>query len=239
MKPRYAMIITLCLSAISVADSTFTSSSMQYSIYLPENWVIDAAVDSQHHLYDTTGTCKAIIFISRSYINSVDYPTPEDWTRSHFVAYEYFVSHSYDPWGVVLYSDSSSDRVLDNTWSPVTYAEFVSTDSVLDSWREYVRFAAVGDYGYEISVWSDTTDMKDNIGLYSAIGSTIKFTGEISVIGSASRSRYQLKHILADENNNRVFDPLGRNVSSSGVQRRNAFGVYIDSKGKRVLRLRH
>lgn len=240
MKYVYVWIsILFCLSALSTADTTFTSTAMQYSIYLPDNWVVDATVDSQHYFYDTSGTYGAFLFASRSKINATDYATPEEWTRAHHIAYDLLAQNSYDPWGIVLYSDSSASRTISDLWAPVTYAHYVSTDTAWGSWREYVRYVATDSYGYEFSWWGDTTDMQTNIGLYAAMVGSVQLSAKLKSRVAPPVREYQRVHSEKPEGEMYIVDPLGRVVMPASSSRDRARGVYISNRGKRIVNIRH
>ncbi len=239
MKHLIIFLSAVYLSAVmpAAADTTFFSTAMEYSIYLPGNWVINNSSDTAHYFYDTTATYDAFLFISRTPIKSAEYNTPEEWTRAHYLAYELLVQNSYDPWGVVLYSDSSANKSIGNLWAPLTYSHFVSTDSSLGNWREYVRFTATDHYGYEISVLSDTADMQANLGVYALMLDSMKIhASSASQIKPYEARKYQARTVNPVYREI-VVDPLGRVVTLDALQKA-AGGVYLNNSGKRVLKLR-
>ena len=46
----------LIFSGVIFADTTLVDGQLNYSIYLPSNWIREAANDSQHFFIDTTYT---------------------------------------------------------------------------------------------------------------------------------------------------------------------------------------
>ena len=172
------MVITalLCAGALT-ADQSYTDNSLEYTIFLPDNWEKNAVSnDTNHVFWDSSGNYPGTIGIVR-HTRTTDYPTADDWTRAHFIAYKIFVDNSfdtteqiwYDPMGVVFYWDSSQASTQDGLWAPELYSQFYSTDTALSAWSEYIRFTAFGPFGYELYALSDTADMSANIGYYAAL----------------------------------------------------------------------
>ncbi len=159
------LLLTVCISA----DTTFVNEALNFSAYFPDNWAASQITEDHVTFHDTTGTCSSQITIKRYLRNPDDFATSEDWTRAHFIAYLLVVRYSWDPFGAILYYDSTINSVQGTLWAPEAFCEFYSVDTSLGSWNEYIRYTAQGDYGYEIYAIGDTTDMEKNIGLYSAI----------------------------------------------------------------------
>lgn len=172
MKTLTTIITTmLLLSEISLvhADNLYTSSNLGYGMYLPDNWVVESVSDTQDFMYDTTGTCGGLLSIIRQRRNTLDFPQPEDWVRAHFVAYLLVVEYSYDPWGSILYQDSSQTCTQGDLWAPEAFGQFYSLDSTMGSWSEFVRFTADDEYGYQLYAISDTADMKTYLTTYASL----------------------------------------------------------------------
>jgi len=172
----------MTLSSVTFADTTVTNSAIGISAYLPDNWVSVTSGDSSISFYDSTFAYRSQIVVNRHVIPAADYAAAGDWTRSHILAYLLVVQYSYDPFGAVLYFDTSATARQDSLWSPEAFSEYYSLDTALDSWNEYMRYTESGSNGYELYAIGDTTDMKTNIGLYMAIMRMIKIdhTTEIS-----------------------------------------------------------
>lgn len=188
-------LFLFCTAVLLSADTVFVNEQMGFSAYLPDNWTAVQVSDSSASIYDTTGFYKSDINIKRYYRNSTDFPTPEDWTRAHFIAYLLVVENSWDPFGSVLYFDSTQSK-QGALWAPEAFCEFYTIDTVLGSWDEYMRYTASEEYGYEIYAIGDTSDMKNNFGFYSAIIQQIEIGPAISNIKYSKpqnlRGRYEI-----------------------------------------------
>ncbi|MFP4162766.1 MAG: hypothetical protein ACLFQB_03275 [Chitinispirillaceae bacterium] len=183
-KSQHFLLTILSIAAYSAADTTIVSESMYISAYLPDNWTATELSDSSITLQDTTDTCQSIITVRKYTRDDVDFPSPEDWTRAHFIAYMLVVENSYDPFCSVLYFDSTSST-QGSLWAPEAFCEFYAIDTTLGAWDEFMRYTASGDYGYEIYAIGDTADMKENFGLYSTIIQKIEIETPVSSIENA------------------------------------------------------
>ncbi|MFW5785372.1 MAG: hypothetical protein ACOCW1_04220 [Chitinispirillaceae bacterium] len=203
-------MVVVCFAVFSFADTTIVNEQMSFSAYLPDNWTAAQVSDSSVLLYDTTGYYKSDINIKRYYRSSADFPTPEDWTRAHFIAYLLVVENSWDPFGSVLYFDSIQST-QSSLWAPEAFCEFYTIDTALGSWDEYMRYTANGDYGYEIYAIGDTSDMKNNFGFYSAIIQQIEIGPGLSNVRSPKRTdRYGRFNISSSRLPSGVYDLRGK-----------------------------
>lgn len=232
MKTTKLVILSiLFLSAFSLADTTLTVTSPQCTVYLPDNWIIDSPSDSQIILYDTTGTYASMISLIRHQIPATDFPTTGDWTRAFFVAYKMGVEYNYDPFGAVLYYDSTADSKQDSLWAPELYCQFFSTDTSLPNWAEYTRYTESGDHGYELYALGDTTDMATNVGVYAGIIQMIDLPeSETSIVRPgipATASR-----LPAAWTPDRIVDPLGRRAGLVDGRQLRAPKLYISPNRK-------
>jgi len=197
------------------AQDVVDVESLGYSVYLPDGWIIDQASGDQHFLYDTSASTNTWSYISiKRYLRDAStYPHEEDWTRANFIAYELVARHSYDPWGFVLYTDSSQTKTQNGLWSPEAYVEYYGTDSVVGAWAEFVRFTASGSYGYELSAVGDTADIYSNIGFYAAIIKSIVIP---EIVALEKYPHLSLNNKSSGAAPAKYFDCLGRTVNASG-----------------------
>jgi hypothetical protein len=172
MNSKYLIVGILALTLFysdAAADTTITSSTLGISAYLPDNWVAAPAGDTCITFIDTTFTYRSQITCKKHPIVADDYASATSWTRAHFIAYLLVVQYSYDPFGAVLYYDSSAACTQDSFWAPEAFTEFYTVDTALGAWNEYMRYTEAGSNGYEIYAIGDTADMKLNIGMYMAM----------------------------------------------------------------------
>ncbi len=184
---KIGSLMTVIIAAVILqgevkADTTITSTPLGISAYLPDNWIATTAGDTAITFMDTTFTYRSQITCKKQTINATDYPSEESWTRAHFIAYLLIVQYSYDPFGAVLYFDSSETCKQDSLWAPEAFSEFFTIDTALGTWNEYVRYTVSGSNGYQIYAIGDTADMKLNIGMYMAIINMIEFTNSVHTI---------------------------------------------------------
>jgi hypothetical protein len=180
-----AIFLVLLLSVPALhADTLLEHSALEYSIYLPDNWIMVEHSDSQHYFYDTTLTFGAQLSIVRHTRVAADFPTAEDWIRAHFIAYKIVTENSADPWGAVLYYDSAQTSTQDGLWAPEIYTTFFSLDTIPGAWSEYSRFCAFDNYGFDLYALGDTADMLANLGTYAAILQGIEFTALTATRGN-------------------------------------------------------
>lgn len=175
------------LAGVPRADTLIVDTDLGYTVYLPARWTVEAVSDSQHRFYETGVPRKSFLSIVRYTRNSSVYPSPDDWSRAHFIAYKVTVEYMADPWGAVLYHDSSDGSRQGNAWAPELYAMFFSRDAALGSWSEYIRYTSVGGYGYELYAIGDTADMALKLPIYGAILQGIELQGSGATESSVRR----------------------------------------------------
>jgi hypothetical protein len=222
------LFVFFCVASL-FADTTLVDNQLNYSVYLPANWVREVENDSQHIFVDTTYFYPAELSFNRYTIDSTLYKTADEWTQAHFLGYRLTVQYSVDPAGVVLYSNSDSSVRQGSLQAAEAYSIFFSSDTSIGSWAEYIRFTACGRYGYELYAISDTADMSENIGLYAAILQSITIAPGDHVVSqpafrrSVSAAGKALKPYACD--------PLGRTTGMAGASRGLAAGIYIWRNG--------
>jgi hypothetical protein len=211
MKQRIRLtgLSVFTLFLFSHADTTITDTELDYSIYLPDNWVVEKVDGTRHHFLDTTGAYPALLSLVRYRRDPVDFPTSEEWTRAHFIAYTLTAEYSADPWGAVLYYDSTANCKQQELWAAEAYATYFTLDTALGSWAEYVRFTASGDYGYELYALSDTADLIANVGFYAGILQGIELPEESTGIVRGLHSVTATPAVAATRPGC-LYDPRGR-----------------------------
>ncbi len=214
-KKRFLQVIlSFFILALPIhSDSLVVCTGMNCSVYLPDNWVATESGDSLIQMYDTTYAFEATLGVMRYDRNTADFPVPEDWTRANYIAYLLSVRYGFDPWGALLYMDSSQTSTQDAHWAPEAYAQLFSLDTTIGSWAEYIRYTSIDDYGYELYAVGDTTDMYNNIGTYAAILQTIDFEGA-TISRNQSRPSFPLTPNSGSGQIPRMFTPTGRLMNS-------------------------
>lgn len=224
-------LLILLFIGITTADSTITVHSLNYKVYLPDNWILEEKSDTQHVFYDTTCTYHGLVSIVRYRYDKTVYPTAEDWSRASFIGYMLVTEYSWDPWGAVLYYDSSDISKQQEYWAPETYAQYYSLDTSLEAWAEYIRFTATDEYGYDLYAISDTLDLAQNIGFYAAIIKLITLEDSTTETISLPHN-YLPPHYLQPRYReiDYFYDLLGRKISQLRhlqARKKCAAGVYI------------
>jgi hypothetical protein len=242
MKLRNVLPIIIGIACIysTHADTLFVHAGFGATVYLPDNWVLEQKSDSQIILYDQSWTFGSHLSVMRHNRISAYFPTPEEWTRAHFVAYKMVCENTLTPWGAVLYYDSSITSRQGNLWAPELYCTYFSLDTTVGAWSEYIRFAASGDYGYELYAMGDTTDMLNNVPTYAAILQGIEIPGY-----SADRVYYSaypdnFRAALKKPSPQYMHDMLGRSMKRimPAQAKPRAMGFYVAPHYKVVEQLR-
>jgi len=234
----FAIIFVIVIASYNrvTADTTITNSLLRISAYLPDNWVVYDENDSEMFFYDTSFAYRSQIAIKKYNRNMDDYLTPADWVRAHFIAYLFVVEYSWDPFGVVLYFDSSSACMQDSNWAAEAFSEFYTIDTSIGSWDEYIRYTAAENYGYEIYAIGDTSDMKTNIGVYMAIIKSIRITDSSTASKISGKSISSGARMNTSANVSYRYNILGRKISArmhstSGAYLRPSSGkLFIEAK---------
>jgi hypothetical protein len=205
-----------CLSA--KADTVISNAKIGFTAYLPANWICTQTSDSTATFNDTSFTYKSLVAIKKYKKNKTDYPTPNEWTRAHFIAYLLVTQYSYDPFGAVLYFDSTATCKQDSFWAAEAFSEFYSIDTSIGAWDEFIRFTAAGDYGYSLYAIGDTADMKKNVGTYAAIIQSIQLSVQQStaIVKSIPVLKIHVKLASAAMKNGK-FDLSGKRILQTSM----------------------
>ncbi len=213
-----AIILLLPFTLIS---APITNKEIGFTIDLPLSWRQHIVSPGTHAiLRDTTGGHKSVISIEKILIDKNVDPTPSAWVRSQFLAFKLLVEHSVYPFGAILFYDSTSSAQLGALWSPELYAEFYHSDNK-PTQAEYVRYAAISDFGYEIIAYGDSLDMATNIVYYAdSLISTLVLSSPQNV--SLLRSQHSRPFTVGK--GGRIWvDVLGksqRHIEGKGLSRR-------------------
>ncbi|MBN1576803.1 MAG: hypothetical protein JW913_09640 [Chitinispirillaceae bacterium] len=206
----------LCYSR-AAADTTITSTAMGISAYLPDNWVAVTAGDTGITFQDTTFVYRSQITCKKHAITADDYASATGWTRAHFIAYLLVAQYSYDPFGAVLYFDSSAACMQDSLWAPEAFTEFYTIDTVLGAWNEYMRYTEAGSNGYEIYAIGDTADMKQNIGMYMGMIRMIDIDKSANMMSPVRRNFPRNSFMIEKTaSSSGIFDLLGKKRGATG-----------------------
>jgi hypothetical protein len=174
-----------------------------YSISLPAHWSLAQSKPLQDYFRDSTRAYHSQISILRYDIDKATYPTPESWSQAQFIAYKLSVENSVFPYGAVMYYDSSAAAKLGTVWAPEAYSIMYPADGD-PTYSEYIRYCAVGDFGYEIYAIGDSTDMTNHLDFYAGVISSLKFSTPIASL--AAIPAHRVPGTPADH----WFDAMGR-----------------------------
>src|SRR4051812_42018826 len=169
----FTLLMTAALATTWAAD--VSDPVIGYSITVPEHWSLALSKPLQDYFRDSTRAYHSQISILRYSIDKATYPTPESWSQAQFIAYKLSVENSVFPYGAIMYYDSSSAAKIGTVYAPEAYSVMYPGDGD-PTYCEYIRYAAVGDFGYEIYAIGDSTDMTNNLDFYANVVSTLKFT---------------------------------------------------------------
>ena len=167
--------------AATAAFADVANPEIGYSLSLPVHWGQIKAKPVQDYFRDSTRTYRSQISIVKYAINKADYPTPQTWSQAQFIAYKVSVETSVFPYGVVTYYDSTQAAKIGTVWAPEAMSILYPADGD-PTYVEYIRYCAIGDFGYEIYAIGDSTDMVKNVDYYAGIMATLKFTTPVAGI---------------------------------------------------------
>ncbi len=204
----------LVLSFQSLCENYLISDpSFAYRGYLPSGWIKIVENDSTQKMFDSSanGNFSAVCYITKY---SLDGETPQDWTRSFFIAQKMLYDFSAYYFSSIMYYDSSSNAKHQSSWAPEIYTRCYSSDTFDLAWDEYVYYTAINGYGYEFFVIGDTAEMDKNVDLYRDF-----LHGLILSNGSSKSSNYLLSDL-------RIIPQIQLSPSFSP-----SFGYYISTVG--------
>jgi hypothetical protein len=197
-----ALAIAVIIGWSLPATAGLYQSALGYSIELPDGWEHMGESDSQDVFYDAAGGAKSYLSVIRHPWQSGEWSGDESWTRSHLISYLITARLGSNPWGsVVWYDSSSSAATLGDLWAPEAYTRFFSADATAENaWGEYIIFTSSNQVGYEIYAIGDTTDMNTNVITYSSILRSIR--------------------IVPNDNANTALRPMNQSIHTPATMRR-------------------
>jgi hypothetical protein len=200
-----ALVFSALLAAASAVGAAAVSNpAIGYAITLPTHWGLSQSKPMQDYFRDSTRTLHSQISILRYAIDKATYPTPASWSQAQFIAYKLSVENSVFPFGAVMYYDSSAAAKIGAVWSPEAYSVLYPGDGD-PTYAEYIRYAAVGDYGYEIYAIGDSTDMSNNLDFYANVIGTLAFSPPTEALANA-----RLSHRAPGTAADHWYDATGR-----------------------------
>ncbi|MBD3314277.1 MAG: hypothetical protein GF344_00690 [Chitinivibrionales bacterium] len=246
-EPRKYALLTIVFVLLSGAwwqsSGEHYSSPLGYTIDLPEGWVAIQESDTQDIFFDTSQSPNSYLSVVSHAWQSDKWTEDESWTRSHLIGYLITAEHGANPWGDVVFYDSTASATLGDLWAPEVYTKFYWADTTTKAWAEYIIFASRNQVGYELYAVGDTTDMNNNGPVYSAI------LRSVNILPKSSTRRHV---IITNRHTHRSptafrFDLLGRRLSAPGIRNGNpeAKGVMLITSSRdgtremeRVLRIK-
>lgn len=238
MKASYLFLLATLMMLFSIyslamADTTYTNVSCGYSIVLPDTWQVINASDSQDIFFDANSDGKTFISVVHHRISDTTLET--DWSRFHYIMYLSVTQEWEDPWGTILALDSSQTSLIDQTWAPQAFAQFVAlNDTDYDYWSEYIMFTAKYHSGYEIYAIGDTLDLKTNGGIYSQIMFSLTFSDASPVFKNVRKPNFR---IIANDFDKKTFDLFGRIIPENTIKNKSTM-LYIRNRIKVVNNIR-
>lgn len=221
----------LAFSAIAALACTAWAADVSnpvigYTITLPDHWGPSQSKTLQDYFRDSTRTRRGQVSIVRYDIDKATYPTAQSWAQAQFIAYKLSVENSAFPYGAIMYYDSSSAAKIGTVWSPEAFSILFPADGD-PTYCEYVRYCAIGDYGYEIYAIGDSTDMTNNVDFYAGLISTLQFSTPIASLPARTISRRRPG--TAPEH---WYDAMGRSrVSARKPEGPNSASIWLAKPG--------
>jgi hypothetical protein len=199
------LLFVYALNAATTIDDTLFG----YTITLPDNWVLEYSDERHHRFVDTTQTYTAIIVFERyDFGGELLFTEADEWTRANFLAYTFVVDA--DPLSSVLFYDTVSTRSAGERWAADAYSVYYDMETSSADIAEFIRYTAVGTWGYEIYAIGPLADMKANVGVYAGIiqGIVIREVAEAALLPVSLPMAG--RRIVSPVSHN--FDLLGRTV---------------------------
>lgn len=238
---KKAIIIILTGVFVSfAADTTSVDSSLFIKIILPQSWVYFNTSDSSAMITSLDTNYKGNLFITR--YKTAGYQNAREWTQSYFTAYSEYVKNSSEPYGQLLWLDSTTSAALQPiesggfSWAPWITAKFKTLDSAgtMVTWDEYERFTAHQNFGYEMYAISDTVDMNANYKVYASIlQKIVLLDNSVGVIFHPIRFHGGTASFNSSKNDPGWYTITGRRMVSNKLMM--SSGIYINRKARITL----
>jgi hypothetical protein len=234
------LFISVMFVTMVYADSTFIDYNLKISATLTSAWEKVDVTDSSCMFISFDPNYTSNIFILKKRIP--DTMTAREWTEAHFIAYKLFVESSSEPFGTLLWYDSTTAAALQGVipegtaWAPWLYSTFKSIDMTdIFVWAEYERYCAWNECGYEMYVMGDTSDMTRNFSVYAGFLQGIKLldSPNISVLPDRDHGVSAHRTIGPTTRKNQWYNLRGQSIG--GVSRARRSQGVICSVNKKIV----
>jgi hypothetical protein len=220
MISKYAAILQL-LSVLTVTafsgEQVFTNAMFPYRVVCTSEWVEVEKSDTVLILENNTPGKKTRMEMYRYTLDTTGVVKNINWAAFNF----YITKELTYSFGKLVFFDTSAVKKLGGYRAYELYA-MLSDSTKKTWWAELNRWAKSEKYGYLVTIFGDTTDMKENHSTYSAMLDSIQFD-----YSSSLHLPYFKKHLntmtlqKSSVTNNRWHTLLGREVTANNNYRNN------------------
>jgi hypothetical protein len=167
-------LFLLCLSctgALSAEKLIFEDASFPYRVVCEPGWAEVEKNDSVLILDNTASAKKIRMELYRYSIDTAGMTKNIDWAEFNF-SINKELTYSF---GRLVFFDTTVAKQLGGYHAYELFA-ILSDSGGTTWWAEYDRWAKHENYGYFASIFGDTSDLKENLLVYTAMMDSISFT---------------------------------------------------------------
>lgn len=160
-----------------------TVKNIGLNVKIPNKWELTRKNSHTFYLGDTTGNFSALFSFTIYENIGTEYSNPRDWVENSVQAYQIYLE-SHPCFGIVYKVDT---MVQDGLFGMFVDGE---TGDCVENiiYRKHHRFAANGNFGYELAVDADSLDMAEYRHLYLDLLDSVKIDRKFNSIVFENKS---------------------------------------------------
>lgn len=217
---KHAALLQL-LSVLTVTafsgEQVFTNATFPCKVVCTSEWVEVQKNDSVLILKNSTPGKKTRMEMYRYTLDTVGVVKNINWAAFNF----YITKELTYSFGKLVFFDTSAVKKLGGYRAYELYA-MLSDSTKKTWWAELNRWAKNEKYGYLVTIFGDTTDMKENYSTYSAMVDSIHFDFSSALkLPPFNKNQRNLSLQKSSVTNNSWHTLLGREVTTTDRYRNN------------------
>lgn len=217
---KYAVILQL-LSVLTVTafsgEQVFTNATFPCRVVCTSEWAEEEKNDSVLILQNSTPGKKTRMEMYRYTLDTTGVVKNINWAAFNF----YITKELTYSFGKLVFFDTSAEKKLGGYHAYELYA-MLSDSTKKTWWAELNRWAKSEKYGYLVTIFGDTTDMKENYSTYSAMIDSIHFYYSSSLhLPYFNKHRNNMTPQKSSVTHNSWHTLLGREVAANNNYRNN------------------
>lgn len=213
----FLMLLSVVIFSTFAEEQVFTNTTFPYRVVCKPEWVEVQKNDTVLILENSTPGKKTRMEMYRHTLDTVSAVKHINWASLNF----YITKELTYSFGKLVFFDTSAIKKLGGYRAYELYA-MLSDSTKKTWWAELNRWAKSEKYGYLVTIFGDTSDMKENYSTYSAMMDSINFDYSSSLhLPYFNKNQINLSIQKHSTTSNRCYTLLGREIVITDRYRNN------------------